>query len=426
MNCIAVRRENRCRWRRCAALVPDDVVELVAGDIPVRVQRSAERVFKDQAYETAGGALRNSLDDARVVLGVGQPAPECIDRSRVWLFASQAAGGLPRAARVARRIVDTGGTLIDWELLADDQGHRLVQPDPHLGHVAAIRTLFAAAERWASAGVATPLSQLAEAQEYVTVDEALFDLRAISDAIEDQGLPERLTPLCVAVIGDGAVSRGVQRVLDALQVKWHPFEEVVESGAEFAPNALHATVVDGRHLASDGLFARSPRQLVRSVLKNARVVIAAEHWSEGPVTAIRNAELRHLAETGVLAAEVIGDVTRGVDAAVEPTRIPGVGTPISLYDPVEAKPIGDARAQTVTIATVPVLPDNFAIAVSHQISGVLKKFAPPICTADLEAPSPADSGLPRVLQRACILWRGQLTDSFDHLGKSLAQYGAMP
>lgn len=68
--------------------------------------------------------------------------------------------------------------------------------------------------------------------------------------------------------------------------------------------------------------------------------------------------------------------------------------------------------------------DADALQISHRFSEALRPLVPILARADLDAPSPGDAALPAILCRACIAWRGELTEPFRRLQASLDQYGS--
>lgn len=184
MNRIAIRRESRDRWARCAPLVPEDVVDLVVEDIPILVEHSEARVFADAAYEAAGAAVVDTADDAEIVMAIHEIRRESIDDSRTWIFFSDTAAGEPHNMPVLARVLATGGTLLDYELIVNDDGERLIHFDD-LGDEA---DAIAISQRFSEA--LTPMmSTLARA-----------DLEA--PTLEDSGLPRILRRACIVWRGE--------------------------------------------------------------------------------------------------------------------------------------------------------------------------------------------------------------------------------
>ncbi len=131
MNRIAIRREYRTRWKRCTPLVPEDVVNLVVAGIPITVQRSTERAQADEAYETAGASVSDTLDDADLILGIRElPATE-INQRATWMMFSHTSKGQAQNMAMLRRLMETKSSLLDYELISNDEGEHLVMFGHH-------------------------------------------------------------------------------------------------------------------------------------------------------------------------------------------------------------------------------------------------------------------------------------------------------
>ena len=122
MNRIAIRREDGCGSGRCVPLVPDDVMELVAEGVPLAIQPSEHRVYCDAAYEAAGAAVREDIDRAHLILGMAPIPEELVDGPRAWMCFSHLAGGAPERLDLLRALLDAGATLLDYALIADEEG----------------------------------------------------------------------------------------------------------------------------------------------------------------------------------------------------------------------------------------------------------------------------------------------------------------
>jgi hypothetical protein len=68
--------------------------------------------------------------------------------------------------------------------------------------------------------------------------------------------------------------------------------------------------------------------------------------------------------------------------------------------------------------------DADAIEISHRFSAALRPLIPSLARADLQSPTLDDAALPSILRRACIAWRGELTEPFRRLQAPLKKYGS--
>lgn len=123
-------------------------------------------------------------------------------------------------------MLDCKSAFVDWELLTDDQGARTTA----FGHLAGVA---GAAEAFSGLGIAalkrgigTPFLNLPRPFVAGTVAELDRHLEVLRRKIEEEGLPDALGPLTVAVTGTGRVGKGAKYVLDRLGAKWVPASEL--------------------------------------------------------------------------------------------------------------------------------------------------------------------------------------------------------
>lgn len=131
MNHIAIRREYRNRWERCTPLVPDDVVDLVVEGIRLTVQSSSIRAHSDKAFETAGASVGDLIDDVDLIMGIRELPAEAINQSAAWLMFSHTSEGQAQNMRMLRRLMETKSTLLDYALIANEEGEHLVMFGHH-------------------------------------------------------------------------------------------------------------------------------------------------------------------------------------------------------------------------------------------------------------------------------------------------------
>jgi alpha-aminoadipic semialdehyde synthase len=126
--CIGIRREGKNRWERRVPLVPDQVERLITEiGAKVLIQPSTKRVIPDEKYKNVGAIVTNDLTDADIILGVKEvPLNELIPE-KTFMFFSHTHKGQPYNMQLLKTIMEKKIRLLDYELLTDDKGTRLVQ-----------------------------------------------------------------------------------------------------------------------------------------------------------------------------------------------------------------------------------------------------------------------------------------------------------
>ncbi|MFU8804661.1 MAG: hypothetical protein ACNA8W_12680 [Bradymonadaceae bacterium] len=428
MNRIALRREDKNEWEKRAPLVPQDIAELVAEGAEFIVQRSTVRAFGDSTYAAAGAELRDDVGDAKVILGVKEVALEHIDRAGAYMFFSHTMKGQPQNMPMLQKLIDVGASLFDYELITDDDGRRLVFFGRHAGYAGALESLHALGKKFEVQGISTPLGLIDQPHKYHDLDQAIEVVQEARQAIEEHGFPEETGAVTIAVMGYGNVGQGVEHVLNHLGVQWvrpDDLEHMARTGdskkvyaAIFKEEDMVEPIAEGKSFDL-GEFCDHPdrfRSVVDRFLPHLTMLITAYYWEPRFPVYVSRESLGRLAAQGPMRLEVIGDITCDIGGSVEATNRPtSPADPSYTYDPIEERWYDGVQARGVAIMAVDNLPCELSVDASRHFSQSLKPFVPALAAMNLDASSLAESGLPSTLQRACILWRGELTERFDFL-----------
>ncbi len=216
----------------CAVLGPVQVEQLCASfpKIRILVESSRTRCFSDAEYLEAGATLvkrqpGGDFADLRgsrtpspdVVLSTKQPYGRLIPGARQFAFYNVHRGQDHQLLR-AMLAVDRHrhGTVVftpfpyvavDYELVLNDRGRRMLQFGSWAGRVGMLNTLAALGVLYPD----SPFAGLKAAREYDSYGRALHVLAGVSARVHSHGITR---PFVIGVIGHGDVSAGAQEVLD--------------------------------------------------------------------------------------------------------------------------------------------------------------------------------------------------------------------
>jgi saccharopine dehydrogenase (NAD+, L-lysine-forming) len=114
---------------------------------------------------------------------------------------------------------------------------------------------------------------------------------------------------------------------------------------------------------------------------------------------------------------VVGDITCDINGSIECTVQPTDSeTPVYVYDPAADRPIMGFEGNGPAVLAVYNLPAELPLESSTYFSGKLREHVPAIAAADF-AGRFERCGLPDVLRRAVIVYRGELAPDFAYLAK---------
>jgi alanine dehydrogenase len=430
VNRIGIRLEDKNAFERRAALTPEAVASLTGHGVEVWVERFERRAFEDAEYADAGARLSDDVRGCELVLGIKEMPRDYFRPGGAYMFFSHTIKGQPYNMAMLRSLVDRGCTLLDYEVVTDARGRRLIFFGRYAGLAGMIDTLWTLGRRLQALGRETPFASLRPAHAYAGLEAARTAVAEVGEEVRRHGLPEPLCPMVVGITGYGNVSQGAQEILELL-----PHVEV-------APDELAGFVAENGGL-SDRLV---------------KVVYKEEHLVE-PIDASRRFDLQHyydhgeayrsrfgpqlellsvlvngifwasrypkLADAARLQALfagptpprllVVGDITCDVDGSLACTvRDTEPGDPVYVYDPDTREAPSGFEGRGLSVMAVGNLPCELPREATETFSEALLPFIPELSRADLKAPF-EKVALPDAIRRSVILWRGEFTPAFAHM-----------
>ena len=202
---IGLLREGRTPPDRRVALTPKKCVELLEaypGQLRVRVQPSPHRAFADQEYRDLGIEVSEDMAACDVLLGVKEvPVAELLP-GKTYFFFSHTIKQQPRNRALLQAILHQGITLVDYELLTNAAGERVVAFGYWAGIVGAYNGLL-------TYGCKHKLLRLKPAWQCVDME----------DMQEEFFKVKHLPPIKIAVTGSGRVAQGAVEVLGRMGIR---------------------------------------------------------------------------------------------------------------------------------------------------------------------------------------------------------------
>lgn len=441
MGILGIRREDKSRWERRTPLGRRDVKRLVQGGITIHVQSSPSRCVTDQEYADAGAVIVDELTEATVILGVKEVPIERILPGRAYLFFSHTMKGQSYNMPMLRRLLDAGCTLLDYELVTDDNGLRTIAFGRHAGLAGSIDTLWALGRRFAAEGIDTPFAAMEQALEYDDLDDARRAVREVGSRIGAEGLPEAASPLAIAVTGEGGkVWGGAMEILELLPHRrlapadlpaWRR-ESAGGRAREIAivsygPGHLVEPVEPGRAYDWDDYVASPERYRSRfgRDLEHLTAVVYGIFWTERfPRFVLQKDAAPLWADGRRPALRVITDITCDPGGSNELlVKITDPGDPAYVVDPATLQATPGFEGHGPVVVAVDILPAELPREASRHFSGALSALVPHLAKDD-PFPSADDPSIPGPLRRSLMVLRGKLVPPWDErLAKPLAKYG---
>lgn len=421
---IGLRKEDKNEWERRVVLTPKDVKQLLAENMKLEVESSPRRAFTDRSYRDAGAPVVDSVRDCDIVLGVKEMPLEYFREGGAYMFFSHTIKGQSYNMPLLRRLKELHCTLLDYELVTDEEGRRLIFFSHHAGLVGMTDSLWMLGRRLEVLGHRTPFLELEPSHAYRDLSALKAAVGEVGERIARSGIPEVLCPLTVGILGYGRVSLGAQEILDLL-----PCEEIApENLAAWTrsnsrtSDRLGKVVFKEEHLVEPiGVerkfelqdYYRHPeayRAVFAPYLQNLSLLVNAIYWEERYPRFADAKALRELFEresTPKLVA--VGDITCDIDGSLACTvRETEPGDPVYVYDPRSRQAPAGFRGEGLQVLAVGNLPSELPVEASTSFGHSLRPYLPALAKVDLRA-SFEDAQLPGPLRRAVILWKGQFS-----------------
>ncbi|MGQ9673349.1 MAG: bifunctional lysine ketoglutarate reductase /saccharopine dehydrogenase family protein [Candidatus Aminicenantales bacterium] len=430
---IGIRREDKNPWERRTPLIPVHARELMRKyPIEFQIQPSSIRVFSDEDYRREGILVTEDLSACSIILAVKEIPLSFFQERRIYLFFSHTIKGQPHNMPMLKRMMDLGCTLIDYERIVDEQGRRLVFFGRQAGQAGMIDTLWALGQRLRQEGIETPFSFLRKTIDYGSLVEAKESIQRVGWAIHNQGLNPSLVPLVFGFAGYGHVSQGAQEIFDLL-----PFAEVDPTELQrmfeerrFAENRVYKTVFKEKHLVRPK-EAGKPFELqeyydhperyepvLGEYIPYLTVLINAIYWSPRYPRFVTKAFLKkHYRRSTSPRLRVIGDISCDLEGAIECTiKCTNPGQPVFTYHPEKEEAEEGFSGYGPVVVAVDNLPAEISLESSIFFSQTIKPFLPALAAADFSSDF-SHCSLPLPLQKAVILFRGELTSEYEYLSE---------
>ncbi|KAJ1968519.1 hypothetical protein H4R35_006405 [Dimargaris xerosporica] len=432
---IGIRREDKNRWERRVALVPDDIARLVESTgARVLVQPSTNRVFPDAAFTQAGAQVQEDLSEADVIFGIKEIPQHLLMPNKTYLTFAHIHKGQPYNLPTLKTILDKRIRLIDYELITDDMGKRTVLFGRQAGWAGTIDGLHGLGQRLLAMGYHTPFLFVSMAHTYPDFDHARRAVETVGHLIRQHGLPRELGPLTFAIAGTGSVSGGAQEILDLLpncQVAAADLPGLTQD-TNFDHSQIYvvplkrANYLKGpgnQPLDSDDFYQyphKCHSTFHSEVAPYISVIINGLFWKEGHPRLLTTAQLKTLQQDPALRYRLlaIADIGCEINGPFEfVSHFTSIDRPFYYVDAVSGTEHHDEAKPGVQILGVENLPAELPLESSRHFSQALAPLMPELLRGNFDAP---------VLQRASLAADGHLMPVTQALKSRLAALDTSP
>ena len=395
--CMGLIREGKLPPDRRVALTPQQAATLQATypqDLHIMVESSEIRCFNDNEYRELGLSLvvPSQLADCDILFGIKEVPVSDLIAHKTYFFFSHTTKKQPYNRELLQTILEKQIQLIDYELLKDEQGKRLIGFGVHAGNVGAHYALMMVGKRY-----------------------GLFDLPPAWQCQWKSNMLERYAQYQFpherfVVTGRGRVGQGAVEVLNAAGIFQVKPREFLEQDFDMPVY----TVVDVQQLycRPDGkpfeneTFYQNPEAFQSAFApftRRASVLINGMYWDKRAPRLFEMADLQREDFTIRTIADVTCDINGSVPANIRETTSEAPFYGIDRSSLEETAPFYE---ETIDVMAISNLPNELAFDASQHFGKVLTSLVIPLCLFEPNSP---------VLRQATIAQDGQLMPDFTYL-----------
>ncbi|KAL0308366.1 UNVERIFIED_CONTAM: Alpha-aminoadipic semialdehyde synthase [Sesamum radiatum] len=436
---VGILSESTNKWERRVPLTPAHCARLLHGGsgktgvARIIVQPSTKRIHHDALYEDVGCEISEDLSECGLILGIKQPQLEMILPDRAYAFFSHTHKAQKENMPLLDKVLAERATLFDYELIAGENGKRLLAFGKFAGRAGMIDFLSGLGQRFLNLGYSTPFLSLGTSYMYSSLATAKAAVISVGEEIATQGLPSGICPLVFVFTGSGNVSQGAREIFKLLP---HTFVDPSGLPGLFEMARDHTLVgqttkrvfqVYGCVVTSEDMVEHKDASKFfdkadyyahpenyrpifhEKIAPFASVIVNCMYWERRFPRLLTTMQLQDLLRKGCPLVG-ISDITCDVGGSIEfVKRTTSIDSPFIRYDPNDNSYHHDMVGDGVICSAVDILPTEFAREASQHFGDILSQFIGTL------ASSKCLDNLPEHLKRAFIVHGGKLTSLYEYI-----------
>jgi alpha-aminoadipic semialdehyde synthase len=435
---IGILKETRPYETR-VPLIPQDLAQILrqpwAKSVRFLVQSSATRAYTDREFVAAGASLQDDLSESDVIMAVKEVPVNSLLPGKTYLCFAHVIKGQPENMPLLRAFLEQKITLIDYELITDPQGRRLVFFGRSAGQVGMFETLRALGLRLQEQGKSCLFQKLKPIYNYRDLAEAKKHLSQLGEALKHEPKLLGITdyPVVFAFTGLGNVGKGALEIFDLLPVQEVLPQELLtlEQKENNSPGILYKVLFEREDTLRnrqklfdlEQYLANPPNyhSIFPTYLPYISVLVNCVYWKPGQPQLLSAEELKQAWKSGNRRLQVVGDISCDPPDGSLACTVKAVDLhhPTYTYYPNNGNISDDYNSEGITVLAVANLPTGIPRDASAAFSQMLKSFIQDLINADYHD---ADlfSELPPPVAQAVITHQGRLMPNYEYLQEYLS------
>jgi saccharopine dehydrogenase (NAD+, L-lysine-forming) len=393
---IGILRETKIPADRRVPLTPKQC-RLIREEFPgigILVQPSLDRCFSDKEYMDEGIEMAEDLSGCDILMGVKEVTAGMLIPDKTYFFFSHTIKKQEHNKQLLMTILEKRIRLVDYEMLTDSKGVRIIGFGRWAGLVGTYNGIRALCARNGIPGLIPP--------------QDCSGLQEMMQRASDVNLP----PVRIALTGDGRVAGGSEEMLSSFGIQKVTIDTFLDNTApkkavyvQLDPEKYNRSK-DGKRFDLQHFFRypESYESLFSRFLGITDLLIMAAYWDpRAPVLFTVNQMQDKNFSIGVI-ADITCDINGSVPSSVRSTTFADPYFDFNRFTTKEEKAFSNPG--NITVMTIDNLPCGLPVEASEDFGhSLIRNIFPLLIHGDNE----------QIIQRATIAERGKLTEQYTYL-----------
>jgi len=396
---IGIVREGQIPPDNRVPLTPRQCHEMVLHNnkLDIRIEWSPIRCFKDGDYKKFGIGVQEKVDNCDLLMGIKEVPIDRLISGQTYMFFSHTIKMQARNKGLLKAILEKKITLIDYELLTDDQGHRLI-----------------GFGRWAGI-VGTHYALLMLGKRHGTYDlkpaRECLNLQELVDQYDEVQFPASK----FVITGGGRVAQGALEIMERAGISQVSKEDYLAK--EFDKPVfvqLHSADLyqrkDGQEFEQQHFYANPSEydEIFKPYLSKTDILVNCMYWDIHAPILFSDEDT----QSKDFRVKIISDITCDVPGSI-PVTIKSTSSDDPIYGfHIKDKSIGKPyQEDTIDVMAVTNLPNELPRDASRDFGKIMTETVLPKIMNYPEDP---------MFERATIAKGGKLTPRFSYLEQWIA------
>jgi saccharopine dehydrogenase (NAD+, L-lysine forming) len=346
-------------------------IQEIYPDVEIVVQSSPVRAFRDEEYASLGIQLAENLNDCDIIMGVKEVNVEDLIPGKRFMFFSHTIKKQPYNRKLLQAILEKKIQLIDYEVLKDKNGKRVIGFGRYAGIVGCYNG-------FRTYGIKHGLYELMPANQCADRKELERELKKIK-------LPESTR---IVLSGYGRVGHGAREIIDLLPLKEvSPDEYLNDSFSEAVFTHLEAE--DYYERRDGGPFSKSEfysdtakyKSSFGRYVSKTDMYIACHFWSNKADFILKREDLLKENSRISVVADISCDIAGPIACTIRPSNI---ADPIYGYDALSHAETDFMNPSAIAVMAIDNLPCELPKDASEDFGNeLIKEVLPALLRNDV-------------------------------------------